>query len=390
VNDDLPMDGLGELPDDLPDPNDPTAVLLRTVLHREADAVEPSPDGYARIRAEIERRAPGRTVRTARTARRLTPLLAAAAALVVVATAGTVAVRSLRQQSQAHPASRGVTVRTVDNDVRETPASALPVYVAARQNKRVVLFREFRRSTVHGVEAKVEQAVTIALTGSPLDPDHTQLFARDPSLRVRAHVTDTSIVLALSRAPRPADPPTPADAEAAVQQLVWTATAAAAVAAPAVQQPRSVTITVDGAPPALFGLARLDRTLTRTVDPDPRAPVWIDLSEGQVLGRGILRAGGDGTDLGGSTIRVVLRNDAGVTIRDEVVPLQRTDPQGTPLGPVAKGQRGQWSISGWPIPRPGTYTLFVCTPADVPRALIQDPATLPAGTWWDSRTFVVK
>ena len=77
MNDDLPTDGLDELPGDLPDRDDPTAALLRTVLHREADAVEPSPDGYTRIRAEIER---SRPTRAARAGRRLAPLLAAAAA----------------------------------------------------------------------------------------------------------------------------------------------------------------------------------------------------------------------------------------------------------------------------------------------------------------------
>ena len=383
MNEDLRLD---EFPDDPSNAQDPTAALLRTVLHREADAVEPSPDGFARIQAEIERRRPspaGRAVRG------LTPLLAAAAALVVLAAGTTAVVRSVTHRSQVQPASGDVTLRA-DNDVRETPASALPVYVAARQNKRVVLLREFRRSTVQGVEAKVEQAVTIALNGSPLDDEATQLFDNDQSIRVRAHVTDTSIGLDLSHAPQPALPPTPQDAEAAVQQLVWTATAAAAVAAPAAKQPRVVTITVAGATPRLFGLARLDRTLTRVVDPDPRAPLWIDRPDGHVLGAGHLKVGGDGTNLGESAVRVVLRRDGDVPIRDSVVPLQRTDPQGKPLGPVAKGERGQWSIAGWPITRPGTYTLVVSAPADVPVPSVHHLTAFPDGTWWDSWTFQVK
>jgi len=253
-----------------------------------------------------------------------------------------------------------------------------------------VLFREFRRSTVQGVEAKVEEAVTLALTGTPLNPEYTQLFAKDPSIRVRAHVTDTTVGLDLSRAPQPAGPATRQDAEAAVQQLVWTATAAAAVAVPAVEKPRTVSITVAGATPALFGMARLDATLGRVPDPDPRAPVWIDLSQGQVLRAGRLQTGGDGTNLDTSQVRVVLRYEGEKTIRDAVVPLQRTDSQGKPLGPVTKGQRGQWSISGWPVARPGTYTLTVSAPAEVPAPGILDPTAYPAGTWWDSRSFVVK
>ena len=156
------------------------------------------------------------------------------------------------------------------------------------------------------------------------------------------------------------------------------------------QQPRTVSITVAGATPLLFGLARLDRPLTRTVDPDPRAPVWIDRPEAQVLRAGTLKVGGDGTNLGVSQVRVVLRYDGEATIRDTAVSLQRTDAQGKPQGPVAKGQRGQWSISGWPITRPGTYTLVVSAPADVPVPSLQDLTAFPAGTWWDTWTFTVK
>jgi hypothetical protein len=385
VNDDLRLD---ELPDDLPDQRDPTAVLLRTVLHRQADAVEPSPDGYARIRAEIERRRPSRP---ARATRRLTPLLAAAAA-VVVSVGGAAVVRTATQHAQTAQAEAGSggSLRTVENDVRETPASALPVYVTALQHGRMVLFREFRRSTARGVEAQVAQAVALALSGPPLNSEYIQIFAPDPTIRVRAHVTDSSVGLDLSRAPRPAIPPTPQYAEAAVQQLVWTATAAAAVAGPAVQQPRTVKITVNGTTPQLFGLARLDRTLNRAGAPDPRAPVWItDPAGGQVLRPGRLNATGDGTNLGESQVRVVLRYNGDKTVRDVVVPLQRTGPDGSPLGPVAKGQRGQWSISGWPLTRPGTYTLIVSSPTEA-EPNVTDLTAFPDGTWWDSRTFVVK
>ena len=213
---------------------------------------------------------------------------------------------------------------------------------------------------------------------------------RSPSsIRVRAHVTDTSVALDLSHAPQPALPPTPQAADAAVQQLVWTATAAAAVAAPAVDQPRTVTITVGGGAPRLFGLARLDHALSRTVDPDPRAPVWVDRPGAQVFRKGRLKVGGDGTNLGASSVHVVLRYGRETTIRDSVVPLQRTDAQGKPVGPLDKGERGQWSISGWPITRPGSYTLVVSAPADVPVPSSQDPTAFPAGTWWDTWTFTV-
>jgi hypothetical protein len=84
----------------------------------------------------------------------------------------------------------------------------------------------------------------------------------------------------------------------------------------------------------------------------------------------------------------VLRYNGDVTVRDAVVPLQRTDAQGRPLGPATKGQRGQWSISGWPITRPGSYTLIVSSPTAAEPA-VTDVAAFPDGTYWDSRTFVV-
>ena len=108
-----------------------------------------------------------------------------------------------------------------------------------------------------------------------------------------------------------------------------------------------------------------------------------------MLRAGRLKAGGDGTNLGESSVRVVLRYDAGVTVRDAVVPLQRTDAQGTPLGAVAKGQRGQWSISGWPITRPGHLhaVRLPRRPRSARRHPGPDRLARHGNRGWDSRTF---
>ena len=142
---------------------------------------------------------------------------------------------------------------------------------------------------------------------------HPALRPRSP-IEVRAHVTDTSIALDLSRAPRPAGPATPADAEAAVQQLVWTATAAAAVAAPAAQQPRTVTITVAGATPAPLR----PRPARPAAEPHRRPRPPRPGVDRPVRGPGVARAApsrpaGTARTSAGPQVRVVLRNDAGVT-----------------------------------------------------------------------------
>ncbi len=375
MSDDLRLD---QGPDDLPDHRDPTAALLSGVLHRQADAVSPSPDGYPRIRAEIARRQSRRPA--LRRARMLTPLLAAAAALVVVAAAGTAVVRTATQHTDdAGAAGAGGTValRTLEeNDVAATPDAALPVYVAARQNGRIVLFREFRRQTVRGDAAtQVEAAVRLALTSTPRDTDYVRLFAPGEAPRVRATVSDQLVTVDVTPAPRAAPgSPDQDEATAAVQQLVWTATAAAAVATtPAPSAPaRSVRLTLDGrAGQALFGLVPLDRAFDRQFGGDPRARAWVsDPAEGSELATGAVEATGDAVAGDEATVHVTLVHD-GRTVREQDVPL-------TPLtgagGPVRQGQRGTWR-AGLDASAPGTYRLEVSTTDDEGRR------------WSDTKTF---
>ncbi|HYJ76523.1 MAG TPA: hypothetical protein VEV65_13030, partial [Kineosporiaceae bacterium] len=262
MNEEFPLDGQHD--------DDPTALLLRDVLHRQADDVQPSPDGLRRIRAEIDRQAPGRG---ARLLRRWTPMVAAAAVLALLAGGGLVLRRHAQSLTEASAAS-GAVVATMDQaEARTTPAATVPVYVVGHQGGRPVLFREFRATRATGEEGMVADAVRLAVTSRPLDPQYTQVFAASPSTRITARVTPGQIRLDISPAPAAVPGVTAADAEIAKQQLVWTATAAAAVAesspgsaspstAPGYRQPglRPVSITLDGQRGApLLGLARLDR-----------------------------------------------------------------------------------------------------------------------------------
>ena len=416
-----------------PRDDDTTAVLLREVLHRQADAVHPSGDGLARIQAEIARQEHSDGSRGAGRGfgRRFTPMLAAAAALVVVAAGGTAAVRFLHRPADAVDVGSITVLQSSNADVKATPASALPVYVTARQRGRVVLFREFR--TVRGLtdaDAQVAEAVRLALTQRPQDGDYVQLFAAQPVPTVRATVTAQTVSVDISPAPRPrADTITPQEAKAALDQIVWTATAAAATATaptpgasaqPGLQGGRAVHITLDGrAGQSLFGIAPLAPDLKRQVGAaDPRAGAWIiDVADGSRRRPGMLAASGDAVAVLDARVLVVLRRD-GVIVRSEDVPLTASEASaGT--RPPRQGERGSWSISGWDVTRPGTYTLQVYAPANPPALLVTPeptagptpvpPSVPPAassgseaysstvqasedddGYWTDSKTFTVR
>ena len=212
---------------DTPDDDDPTARLLRGALQREADAVQPSADGLRRIRAEIESRTPHPVTRLAR---RWTPLVAAAAVLALIATAGGLVLHwRPRGPSQASAAS-GAIIATMDQaEARTAPAATVPVYVVGFQGGRPVLFREFRPTRATDEQGMIADAVRLALTARPLDPKYTRLFAAPSGTKVIARVTPAQIGLDIAPAPKAVPGVTAAEAQIAQQQLVWTATATAAV-----------------------------------------------------------------------------------------------------------------------------------------------------------------
>jgi hypothetical protein len=402
MNDEIRVDGHGS--------DDPTATLLREVLHRQADAVQPSPDGLRRIRTEIARQEPHRGTRLVR---RWTPLLAAAAVLGLLAGAGGLVLRWRAQPPAGGSAASGAIVATMDRaEARTTPAATVPVYVVGHQGGRTVLFREFRATRATDAEGMVEDAVRLAVTARPLDPDYTRLFAALPDTKVTAHVTPTQIRLDISPAPEAVPGVTAADAEIAEQQLVWTATAAAAVAESSARTPRPsasagykqpglrpVSITLDGKRGAdLLGLARLGAdgsqgALRHAHVPghqDPRADVWIgDVTEGQHFRPGRQTITGDAVSRADGLVHVQLLRD-GVRVLDSTAPLGTSEESQFKASPRA-GERGHWSVD-LDLSQPGSYTLVVRTGAGLaPQASAASvPAGRPPAVESDSKTFVVR
>jgi hypothetical protein len=392
--------------------DDPTATLLRDVLHREAEAVQPSADGLRRIRADIARQPPHHAPRLAR---RWTPIVAAAAVVALLAGAGGLVLRWRPHTSPQAPAASGAIIATMDQaEARTAPAASVPVYVVGRQGGRPVLFREFRSSRATDEGGMVEEAVRLAVTARPLDPHYIQLFAASRGTKVTARVTPAQIRLDISPAPKAVPGVTAADAQVAQQQLVWTATATAAVAESSPGTPvrstsvgykqpglRPVIITLGGNPhAALLGLAPLDadgnQGLVRHTHvrgyQDPRADVWIgDLVEDRRLRPGRQTVTGDAVARADGLVHLLLLAD-GRRMLDTTVPLGSSE-ESQFKAPPRPGERGHWTVD-LDLSEPGSYTLVVWTGTGTPPGA--GPAPTPAGQRTsastvesDSKTFVV-
>lgn len=329
---------------------DPTADLLRAALHRRADAVQPSSDGLLRIRRAIAEQPRGsRLPRLGRFA----PALAAAAAVAVLTVAGVSAVRLSTSNAPAAPGA--------------VSSPSLPVYVVGRQNNQLRLFREYRATRTRTLNDRVSEALTDAVNQRPDDGDYETLFIGGRPGRVSATVADNLITVELTPAMATKVGATRAEAELAVQQLVWTATAAADDASLPVR-----IIVAEGGEQTMFGQVGLDGAFSRAGAADLLAPVWIiSLADGTTLGRGLHEVTGDG--LPGTrpvVLWTLMRNDVEVASGDAALTTKST------LTSADAARRMNWAID-IETRQPGRYELVVTTVG----------STGPA--WSDSKTFIV-
>lgn len=177
------------------------------------------------------------------------------------------------------------------------PAPALlPVYWLGDVNGSDRLFREFRTSTEAAPSDPIAEAVRLMLAGEPLDPDYHSPWR--PASSVSSSIS-TQNVITLDIASDAFGGSLPEDeARLAVQQLVYTATAAAANAGLiAGGESSSVVVLVDGAARyRAFGAVGLDGEWTR--DGSVLAPVWIidpqqgTQADGPVTVRGVAPTNG--------------------------------------------------------------------------------------------------
>lgn len=269
---DLDKDLNGDLNGDLND--DPVERLLRETLTREADMVRPGDDGLDRITERLDADGAGSGQQGGG---RWKPwgaaLVAAAVVGVVVGLVFTTTGGDVDPVAGPSPSisatDSGTTSPSPTSSQTSAPGgelSGVPVYWLGSSKASVWLFREFR--TVPDVGGEVASAVSAMTALEPQDPDYFTPWS--PASRVTASVDGEAIKVDLS-ADAFAGPGVGSEvAEQAVQQLVWTATAAAQTGGP-------VTVTVDGEAYDAWGVMSLGEPMER--DPGARAFIWIDTPE---------------------------------------------------------------------------------------------------------------
>lgn len=157
--------------------------------------------------------------------------------------------------------------------------ASVAVYYQGDDQGRPRLYREFHRLSVGdgSAAARVTTAVREMLAGrTAADPDYGSGWPSSAVVR-GVHVTDGVAVVDLSGAA--ANSADDAEAELAVQQLVWTATAVSGVT--------GVRVRSDGAPvERLWGRIDVSGTLRRAPAVDVLAPVWlVSPQHGSSVGR---------------------------------------------------------------------------------------------------------
>lgn len=382
-----------------PGPDDATAALLRGVLRRQAESVQPSADGLARILAAAHRTGPptdrtGDTVPLTRypltpagaageRPRRLVrwvPVLAAAAAAVIAFSGlgltrlGWIDTSGLDAVVGGAPAA---------GPSHPPPADPLPVYLVEHQFGHWALVREFSPTTLTDPLERLSAAVRLAVAGTGTDADHTSAWrAVGAPASAAAEVTVTrdadGIVVRLSPVLL-GTAPTTADsaplAQLAVQQLVWTATATART---------NERVRVEGPFPGslLFGAYLLGTPVGRD-GPDPRAPVWVaSLVDGQRLvpGRAVIH--GDAVQTPRGTVAWRLVDETGTQLNAGFAPL-RPEQAGT----LPVGGRGLWEVT-LQLPTPGRYRFEVRQSWPGTRTAA-DPGWMKVD-WVDSKTLRVE
>ncbi len=301
-----------------PRPDDETVVIgsglggveadLRSVLRADADSIRPG----ERLAAILSQAHEGAGTQTA-SRRRAWPILAAAAAVALLA-AGSLWVAA-RPGTDA-PAPAGTTSTTTSTAPSRPPVSlpsttkapatsdtapglpqappaatitGVPVYWIGETGGSPRLFREFL--TVPDEGGPIASALYAMTRMQPLDPDYATPWT--PASRITTTRSGSNLTVDLSADAVYGTGVGSEMAARAVQQLVYTATAAASVAHMSVT---TVTILVDGRPADLWGVVRVGTPTARAPVSEVQSHVWVlSPSEGQELAPGRLSFTGYGT-----------------------------------------------------------------------------------------------
>ncbi|MFX4271898.1 Gmad2 immunoglobulin-like domain-containing protein [Propionibacteriaceae bacterium Y1685] len=303
-------------PTNLHGPDDPAMEeALSGALHREAEQHHPS-DRFEQIRA-------GATESHRKT--RVFGLIAVAAGLVavlgisvgvVINRTGSTQVNSAAPAEDAPPSLEppipSASVPPSSSSPSEPTKSAskatgktidqIPVYWIAGADT-YTLYREFR--TVPDKEGPATSAVSALLTEQPLDPDYEPSFS--PEGKVKVTKKGDNLEVDLSKETFGESVLDKGQADAAIQSIVWTATAAAKTSG-------TVTITIDGKSGKAWDLVEVGKPMKR--DNDARNAIWItDPYEGQPHKAGKVTVSGNSRSFEGNLVWTVT-NEKGAVIED--------------------------------------------------------------------------
>ncbi|HEX2246241.1 MAG TPA: Gmad2 immunoglobulin-like domain-containing protein, partial [Arthrobacter sp.] len=252
------------------------------------------------------------------------------------------------------PASSGHPTVQTSPLVTSAPVETLqstalsPVYWLGTNAETVFLYREFRETEDLG--DPITSAVSAVTKLQPLDPDYFNPW--QPASKVGASITNGSVITLDISSDAFESPVDAGIAERAVQQLVYTATAAAANAGlSTADNPLDVVILVDGhSGYKAFGHVELGGPMSR--DASLSAPIWIiDPQQGasaegrvEVYGRGVAFE----SKLSWRISRLDSAEDTGegTSVKDGTVPVDS-----------AAGETGEFRFSQ--ELDPGTYRLTV-------------------------------
>jgi hypothetical protein len=343
----------GEQPFPFDPDDDPTARLLRRALAEEAEMVQPR-NGLDDVTRRVEGEHRGR---------RFAPWLAGIAVAAVAGVVAGVLIPGNDSNQQAGPpagqpsssasapASTGPSASATETGSSTTaPAGELkgvPVYYIGQSRSRSSvynefwLYREFR--TVPDSGGYIESAIRAMTDLKPLDPDYSTPWK--PASSVKVTQSGKSLTVDLSADAFSGTNVGSEVAALAIQQLVYTATAAASEAGTPAD---TVTITVDGKPSDAWGVVRVGEPTARADVADVQAPTWVTSpQEGETVKAGTVKFTGYGTAFEATFVWEVRKRGGDVVA------------QGNTMG-GSMGTYGEFTFSA--KLQPGEYTVEVYQP----------------------------
>lgn len=181
------------------------------------------------------------------------------------------------------------TTKPATSPTTPTYLTSMPIYFLGESQQTFRLYREFR--TIRTIDGPISSAISAMTRFQPLDPDYVNPWR--PASRVWVSQQGTTLTVDLSADAFGNSNVGSELAATAIQQLVYTATAAAHVAG---HDAAAVVITVDGKPADVWGVIRVGTPMTRAPMIDAQAQAWITSpQQGDVVRAGRVRFTGYGT-----------------------------------------------------------------------------------------------